>query len=68
MSLTQCGMIMLPVAMCNDYMLKMEIDHLLRCNVDAMGLQCNCFGTIICDRNINYLVQLVILLHYFGMT
>ena len=54
-------MIMLPGAMCDDYMLKMEIDHLLRCNVDAMGLQCNCFGTIICDRN-------VILLHYFGMT
>ena len=61
-------MIMLPWAMCDDYMLKMEIDHLLCCNVDAMGLQRNCFGTIICDRNINYLVQLVILLHYFGMT
>ena len=59
---------MLPGAMCDDYMLKMEIDHLLRCNVDAIGLQRNCFGTIICDRNINYLVQLVILLHYFGMT
>ena len=59
---------MLPRAMCDDYMLKMEIDHLLCCNVDAIGLQRNCFGTIICDRNINYLVQLVILLHYFGMT
>ena len=59
---------MLPGAMCDDYMLKMEIDHLLRCNVDAISLQRNCFGTIICDRNINYLVQLVILLHYFGMT
>ena len=59
---------MLPWAMCDDYMLKMEIEYLLCCNVDAMGLQRNCFGTIICDRNINYLVQLVILLHYFGMT
>ena len=49
-------------------MLKIEIDHLLRGNIDAMGLQRNCFGTIICDRNIIYLVQLVILLHYFGMT
>ena len=35
-------------------MLKMEIDHLLRCNVNAMGLQRNCFGTIICDGNIIY--------------
>jgi len=35
-------------------MLKMAIDHLLHCNVDAMGLQCNCFGTIICDGNIIY--------------
>ena len=30
-------------------MLKMAIDHLLRCNVDAMALQCNCFDTIICE-------------------
>ena len=30
-------------------MLKMAIDHLLHCNVDVMALQCNCFGTIICE-------------------
>ena len=35
-------------------MLKMAIDHLRCCNVDAMGLQLNCFGTIICDINIIY--------------
>ena len=35
-------------------MLKMAIDHLLRYNVDAMALQRNCFGTIICDGNIIY--------------
>ena len=35
-------------------MLKMAIDHLLMCNVDAMALYRNCFGTIICDGNIIY--------------
>ena len=33
---TQCGMIMLLVT----------IDHLLCCNVDAIILQRNCFGTL----------------------
>ena len=35
-------------------MLKIAIDHLLRCNVDDMGLQLNCFGAIICNGNIIY--------------
>ena len=33
-------------------MLPMAIDHLLRCNLDAIALQHNCFGTTLCQGNI----------------